>query len=117
MEVSSLAVTARGNSSAGKPQHAWASVRSIPIEVNPVQGDRLRVALEQRLRQRNLEVPVLERKLLGRLAVTADDADVRPEGAFLVQRGVLLAFGGLRCRAGRCYDNLGSAASCLSNTT
>src|SRR5262245_21870034 len=61
------------------------SVWSLPVEVDPVQRDRFRVALEQRPRQRHLEVPVLERKRLGRLAVAADDADVRPEGAFLVQ--------------------------------
>jgi hypothetical protein len=55
------------------------------VEVDPVQGDRLRVALEERPRQRHLEVPALEGKLLGQFAVAADDTDVRPAGAFLVQ--------------------------------
>ena len=35
--------------------------RLIPAEVDPVNRDRLRVALEEPPRQRNLEVPVLER--------------------------------------------------------
>src|SRR5262249_17390622 len=59
--------------------------------VDPVRRDRPRVALEESPRQRNLEVTILERQLLGGLAVTAQDANVRPEGAFLVQRSVLLA--------------------------
>src|SRR5262245_34156514 len=65
--------------------------QSPAVEVDPAHRDRLRVALEQRPRQRHLEVPVLERERLGRLAVAADDADIRPEGALLVQGGVFLA--------------------------
>src|SRR4051794_14345633 len=54
---------------------AKAGVRqeSLPVEVDPVQRDRLRVALEECPGKRRLEVSVLQGKLLGRSTVAADD--------------------------------------------
>src|SRR3954469_23499095 len=83
------------NSTAPSPAWRWRcerrpSLGRLPIEVDPVQRNRLRVALEERLRQRHLEVPRLEREFAGRLAA-AEDADAYPVWAFLAQPGVLLA--------------------------
>src|SRR5437879_5276140 len=84
------------NSTAPSPALRWRcerrpSLGRLPIEVNPVQRNRLRVALDERPRQRHLDVPVLERNLPRRLAVAAEDADAYPVRAFLAQPGVLLA--------------------------
>src|SRR6478752_5901067 len=67
------------------------SAPSVPVEVDPVHRDRLRVALEHRPRQLHLEVPALERNLRRRLAVAPDDADLHPVRTLGVEGCVLLA--------------------------
>src|SRR3954452_25262398 len=84
------------NPTAPSPALRWRCERRpphgcLPIEVDPVQCNRLRVALEERPRQRHLEAPRLDRKIHARLAVAAAAPDAYPVRAFLAQRGILLA--------------------------
>ncbi len=63
----------------------------VPVEVDPADRDRLRIALEERSRQPHLKVAVFQRDRRSRFAVAADHANVHPERAFCIQRRVFLA--------------------------
>lgn len=58
---------------------------SIPVEVDPVQRNRLWIALEEYLGQLHLEVAAFQRYRRGWLAVIADLTNLHPERAFRVE--------------------------------
>ncbi len=64
---------------------------SVPIEVNPVQRDGLRVPLEECLRQLQFEMAVLQRSFRSWLAVTANHPNLHSIRTFGVKWSVFPA--------------------------
>ena len=68
------------------------ALRSSPVEVDPIDRDRLWIVLEEHFRQQHLEVAVLQRNVHSRFTIAANHANRHPVRTFGVQWRVFLAF-------------------------
>ena len=61
-----------------------------PIKVDPPNRNHLGIVIKKRLRQRYLKIPILDRNRRGHFAVPSENANIHPEGTFLVQNRVFV---------------------------